>query len=403
MGEPTRRPFDGDLGQFPGGERGGHAGDAAGGEEPAVDVGGQAAQLVGRAVVGTDERTLTSRLPEAHKLHGCSLHPPDQTSDVYRSQVWRPSRDSVAAQSAGKLIGSVPVQCSFEHGVSPLTAGIAQVIASLLGVRDPRRHMTTTAERTAPSRRTQLKFVLDPGRPLGVRAAVDRHVPARAAADGERPPRGGHDGPAHAQRVHRRPGPGPAGARAAVGRARTPSPAAGRAGAVRRGVGAVRGEPGRVAAGRGAGRAVPRGGRRHRDRARHRARPVLRHGDDEVLLDVDAGQRAGPDPGAADRRAAAELDVLARGVRGADGVRRAAAGGGRVRLARSRPAFAISGAARPGDADLRAAGAGPERSPGTRWRPGCCSRRCSPTSRGRRSRCRACTGSARRRTAWCSA
>ena len=82
-------------------------------------------------------------------------------------------------------------------------------------------------------------------------------------------------------------------------------------------------------AGCGAGR-----GRRDRDRAGVRARPVQRHRDDPVLLDADAGQRPGPDPGAGGGRAGAAADVVARGVRRADRVRGAAAGGRRVRAAR---------------------------------------------------------------------
>ncbi|HEY3483055.1 MAG TPA: fumarylacetoacetate hydrolase family protein, partial [Streptomyces sp.] len=67
---PDPQAVDVGLRQLPGGERGGRTRDPVRGEEAAVDVGGQPAQLVGRAVVGTHERTLTSRLPEAHKLHG---------------------------------------------------------------------------------------------------------------------------------------------------------------------------------------------------------------------------------------------------------------------------------------------------------------------------------------------
>ena len=210
-----------------------------------------------------------------------------------------------------------------------------------------------------------------PRRAVRLRPAVDGHVPARAALDGRRPLGARVGGPADDHHVDAGPGRRAARGRSDQRRARAPAPAAHRPGRLHGHLAAVRHGPQHLVAARLPADPGRRRSRRHRHRARDRARPAHRRRRRALLRPAHARRRAGADPRPAARRRAAARHRLARHLRracrhrggaaarglgdaGRDAARGAAprrrAGGNRARLrrARARAAHSSDTRSRPG-------------------------------------------------------
>ena len=96
------------------------------GDGTTYELGGLTADIDGGFLARTDAHFPAPRDAQAARMFPFTHT--DQTSDVYRS---RDRRSRAIAESVAKLIGSVSVHGSGDHGVSPITAGIARVLSPL--------------------------------------------------------------------------------------------------------------------------------------------------------------------------------------------------------------------------------------------------------------------------------